>query len=84
LPVIFRCFPEKSLGEQVKIISGEVEVGTQHHFHMEPHTTLARPMEDGQLELWSATQWIAKTQEVVAKALAINMHAIDMKVTKLR
>jgi xanthine dehydrogenase molybdopterin-binding subunit B len=73
---------EQALAEPVKMVSGVVTVGTQHHFHMEQHTTLAHPLEDGQLELWSATQWIAHTQEVVANALGINMHAIDMKVKK--
>ena len=62
------------------MVQGSFEVGSQHHFHLETHTCLVRPIEDGQFEVHSATQWITYVQKCVARALGIDNHAIDMKV----
>ena len=60
---------------------GEFEIdGTQAHFHLETHTCRVRPIEDGQLEVAASTQYVAKVQVVIAKALGISENAIDMKV----
>ncbi len=67
----------------MRIVKGEFEIGTQHHFHLENHTTLVRPIEDGQYEVHSATQWMNMTQKLLSKTLGIPLHMFDMKVRRL-
>ncbi len=74
---------ESAFAEPVRVVSGEFEIGTQHHFHLETHTTLVRPIEDGQYEIYCATQWISQAQKTIAKALGIPLHNLDMKVRRL-
>ncbi len=64
-------------------IQGEFEIGSQYHFHLESQTCLVRPIENGQLEVFSATQWIKEVHTVVARALNIAQNCIDMKVRLL-
>ena len=37
-------------------IKGEICIGGQEHFYMETNTGLARPLEDGGMEIISSTQ----------------------------
>lgn len=67
----------------VKTITGEFEIGSQYHFHLETQTCLVRPIEEGQFEVNCSTQWIDKTQEIIAKALGIPLNLVDMKVRRL-
>ena len=50
------------------------------HFHLEQHTCYAKPIEDGQIEVYPATQWIDKTATFISNALKIPLHNFDMKV----
>ena len=52
-------------------ISGEWEIGTQFHFTMEPQTVRVVPNEDGQLDLFCATQTIKDTVDAVSIAAAV-------------
>jgi xanthine dehydrogenase/oxidase len=51
-------------------IKGEFEIGGQAHFQMEPNTCLCIPTEEG-MSVYSSTQWIDKTQALIASALCI-------------
>ena len=42
--------------QEVKLIEGEFEVGSQYHFYMETQTVLVRPAEKGQFDVVSSTQ----------------------------
>ena len=61
-------------------MSGEVEVGSQYHFYMETHTCLARPMEEGQMDLVSSTQHMDGVHFTVAKALNVDHNKINISV----
>ena len=37
-------------------VEGSLNIGSQHHFYMETHSTLVRPAEEGQFEVVSSTQ----------------------------
>ena len=63
----------------LKVVQGEFEIGSQYHFHLEPHSCLVRPLEDGQYEVISATQTVYKVQATVAKALAMPENAFDLR-----
>ncbi len=73
---------ESALAAPVRVVRGEFEIGSQHHLHIETHTTLVRPMEDGMYEVHCATQWINMTQELIAKALAVPINMFEMKASK--
>ena len=66
----------------LKTVQGEFEIGSQYHFHLEPHSCLVRPLEDGQYEVISATQTVYKVQATVAKALAMPENAFDLRYSK--
>ena len=68
--------------DPVKTISGEFEIGAQHHFHLETQTCIVRPLEDGEYEIDCATQWIAGIQIVVARALNVQHNALDVRVSR--
>ncbi|KAJ8399470.1 hypothetical protein AAFF_G00411820 [Aldrovandia affinis] len=66
------------------ILEGEMHVGGQEHFYLETNCTLAIPKgEDGEIELFVSTQSIAKTQQLVAKALAVPANRIVCKVKRM-
>lgn len=69
--------------DAVKTISGEFEIGAQHHFHLETQSCIVRPLEDNQYQIDCATQWIAGVQSVVARALDIQHNALDIRVSIL-
>lgn len=52
------------------VISGQVAVGYQYHFHLETHACLCVPEEEG-YTVYSSTQWTANVQTAVAGVLGI-------------
>ncbi|XP_055329954.1 uncharacterized protein LOC129582465 [Paramacrobiotus metropolitanus] len=56
-------------------ISGDFEMGTQAHYHMETMTALAVPNEDG-LDVEAGTQWLDYEQAGVAQVLGIPKNCI--------
>ncbi|XP_053958030.1 uncharacterized protein LOC128863105 [Anastrepha ludens] len=74
---------EIQLSDQPDIsVRGVFEVGAQYHFTMEPHTTIAVPLENG-LEVWTATQWMDHTQSVIAKMLQMKVNDVQLKVRRV-
>jgi xanthine dehydrogenase molybdopterin-binding subunit B len=66
--------PKKAVEAEPKhVISGKFQIGGQHHFQMEPHSTLCVPTENG-LRVYSATQWIDNTQAMLSSALKLPVH----------
>jgi xanthine dehydrogenase/oxidase len=63
--------PKEAVEAEPKhVISGKFQIGGQHHFQMEPHSTLCIPTENG-LRVYSATQWIDNTQAMLSSALKL-------------
>ncbi len=48
-------------------VSGVLNVGSQHHFYLEPHSAVVTPLEDGRFEIVSSTQHMDGCQMVAAK-----------------
>ena len=44
------------LDADVVKVSGEFEVGSQYHFHMEPQSVIVRPVEDLQVLTFEGTK----------------------------
>ncbi|XP_033860545.1 aldehyde oxidase 5 isoform X1 [Acipenser ruthenus] len=66
------------------IFEGEIYMGGQEHFYMETQGLIAVPKgEDGEMELFAATQHAAFTQEVVATTLGVEANKITCHVKRL-
>ena len=63
--------PAAALAEAPHRLSGEWEVGTQYHFTMEPQSVRVVPSEDGQLDVFSATQTIKDVVDAVSDAVNV-------------
>lgn len=61
---------------------GDLEMGLQYHFFMEPQTTVAVPLEGG-MQLHVATQWMDLVQIVVANMLNLKNNEIQVKTRRL-
>ena len=62
--------PLAAISSSSHSIQGAIACGTQYHFHMETHSSLCIPEDDG-LSLVSSTQWTALTQAAVSNVLGI-------------
>jgi xanthine dehydrogenase molybdopterin-binding subunit B len=74
---------KKHQGKGLKTIVGEFESGAQYHFYMESQSVIARPSEKGQIDIYSATQWMENAQMMVAQALGKPAHLINLEVRRL-
>lgn len=77
---VFDSLLEVSKDENLMVVEGEIEVGSQYHFYMENQACLVRPVEDGQYEIFSTCQWMHLVQILVAGALNIQRNKVDLKV----
>ena len=59
----------------------EVELGSQYHNFMETHTHVVRPIENGEFEVYPATQWMHSITVFLSQALNIPAHKFDIKVS---
>ena len=64
-------------------VEGEVKIGGQEHFYLEPNTTLAMPTDDGGLSILASTQAVAKTQALASRATGVPCHKIVAKVKRM-
>lgn len=64
---LFRILFTERAKYQVK---GEVEMGPQYHFTMEPQSCVCSPTEDG-INIFASTQWMSCIQGAVSEVLNI-------------
>ena len=64
------------------VITGEVELGTQYHYHMETHTVVVVPNEGG-FKVQSATQWVDRVQAAVAMVMDVPASSVDVSVKRV-
>jgi CO/xanthine dehydrogenase Mo-binding subunit len=60
------------------VVRGSYEVGMQDQAFLGPEAGLARPLEDGGVELEVATQWLHLDREQVAAALALPEERVQL------
>ncbi|XP_039832660.1 indole-3-acetaldehyde oxidase-like isoform X2 [Panicum virgatum] len=63
-------------GADHKILSAEVNLESQYYFYMETQVALAIPDEDNCITIYSSTQFLEITQNVVARCLGIPFHNV--------
>ena len=66
-----------------KIIEGEMNIGGQEHFYMEPHAILVCPGELGEMTVYSCTQCVHKTTKIVASAIGVSANKVYVKVKRI-
>eukprot|EP00731_Ephydatia_muelleri_P028954 Em0020g598a len=71
-----------AIATSAHVIEGEISCGTQYHFHMETHTTVCLPEDQG-YTVYSSTQWTDLTQSAVATVLGIPVSSVDVRVKRL-
>ncbi|ONK76222.1 uncharacterized protein A4U43_C03F25280 [Asparagus officinalis] len=75
------CFQS---GECDRIIEGEVQVGGQEHFYLEPNSTLIWPVDGGhEVHMISSTQAPQKHQETVARVLDLPFSKVVCKTKRI-
>ncbi|XP_075226440.1 uncharacterized protein LOC142327353 isoform X2 [Lycorma delicatula] len=61
---------------------GQIRSPSQYHFTMEPQSCLCVPVE-GELNVYSATQWLTSIQEAISIALNIPQNKINMSTRRI-
>lgn len=74
---------EQELSNSDHILEGEVRIGGQEHFYLEPQVCIAIPKEGGDLEIFSSTQDPSGTQHLISHLLDIPFNKINVKVKRL-
>lgn len=64
------------------VITGQLNLGTQYHFHMESQCCNVVPTEDS-IDLFPSTQWMHLSQVACAAALNIPTSRVNVKVRRL-
>ncbi|MEW5740220.1 MAG: xanthine dehydrogenase molybdopterin binding subunit [Myxococcota bacterium] len=64
-------------------LSGEFRTGGQDHFYLETQCTLAIPVEDRSLELFSSTQHPSEVQTLVAHLLGWHRNQVNVTVPRM-
>lgn len=65
------------------VLTGTVQTGAQEHMYLETQSAFAIPQEQQCLRVVSATQSPGFVQRMIAKVLALPMHAIEVEVLRL-
>ena len=66
--------------ESDKVFEGELSIGSQYHNYMETHTHVIRPIENGEFEVYPATQMPHTIHVFLSQVLNIPSHKFDVKV----
>jgi xanthine dehydrogenase large subunit len=74
--VIQRGAPSEAIADAAHRLEGELHVGGQEHFYLETQAALAYYDEDGALFVHSSTQHPSETQEICARVLGLEKHAV--------
>merc|ERR1719481_1231077 len=65
-----------------RVIQGRFKMGSQYHMHMETHVAVVTPTENG-FNIEIPTQSVDMVQTLVAYALNIQAHRININVRRL-
>ncbi|CEL96661.1 unnamed protein product [Vitrella brassicaformis CCMP3155] len=74
---------ELSEDDNVAIAEGEIYLGGQEHFYLEPHATRVEPGENDEYIVTSSTQNPSKTQKLVSMVLGVPRHKIVSKCKRM-
>ena len=72
-----------ALGQAANTLAGEVRIGGQEHFYLEPQAARAVPGEGGQIVIQSSTQNPSEVQSVVASVLGLHHCQVVCEVRRM-
>jgi xanthine dehydrogenase large subunit len=81
--VIRRGDAASALEAATLVMTGRISNGAQDHFYLETHATLAVPLEDGNVHLYSSTQHPSEVQKLVSSVLDIGIHKVVCEVPRM-
>ena len=73
---------EEEFSAGAEVVTGEVQFGSQYHFHIETQTCVVTPEEDG-VRVISTTQYMDVVQKTVAGVLDIKESDVNITVRRL-
>lgn len=77
------CEITANIGDDVKTVDGNFEIGSQYHYTMETQSTICVPTEDGGIDVHCSTQWADLTQVAVAQMLNISQNQVNLTIKRL-
>jgi xanthine dehydrogenase/oxidase len=83
--ILLKCKEEESNdgSSGTRFLSGEVRMGGQEHFYLEPNAHLVIPGEDDEIVSYSSTQCPDKHHKYIAHCLGIPMHKVVVRTKRL-
>ncbi|XP_068201119.1 xanthine dehydrogenase/oxidase-like [Palaemon carinicauda] len=82
--VILKGNLDEGFKQAEHILEGEMRMGGQEHFYMEPNAHIAVPKgEDGEMEIFTSSQVPTSTQMQVAKSLSVPANRIAVRIKRL-
>lgn len=66
-----------------QVLEGEVKMGGQEHFYLEPNASIVIPQENNEILSYSSTQCLDKHQRYIAHVLNIPQHKVVCKAKRL-
>jgi len=75
--------PERELAASPHRLTGELFIGGQEHFYLEPQAALAFVDENESVFVHSSTQHPAETQEVVARVMGLGRHRVVVQCLRM-
>lgn len=80
---VVRGDPDGVLAASALTLTGRFAVGGQEHFYLEGQVALAIPQDDGSLVIHCSTQNPTEVQHVVAHAIGVPSHAIQVQCRRM-
>ena len=65
------------------IFEGKADINGQEHLYIETQGAYAQPVEGGKIKVYSSTQGPTAVQRTVAKVTGMEMHSIEVDVTRI-
>ncbi len=73
----------KAIADAPRRLKGRMWLGGQEHFYLEGQVSLAVPGEDEEVHVYSSTQGPSETQHLVAHALGVPSHSVQVEVRRM-
>ena len=74
---------DKAFYESKNTIKGSLRTGAQEHWYLETQISLVVPGEGKELKVYCSTQHPSETQELVAEAIGVSKHEVEVEVRRM-
>ncbi|PKP08363.1 MAG: xanthine dehydrogenase molybdopterin binding subunit [Bacteroidetes bacterium HGW-Bacteroidetes-4] len=74
---------ESALAQSQQVIEATITSGAQEHWYLETQVAVAQPLELNDMKVYSSTQHPTETQALIAEALYIGRHQVEVETRRL-